>query len=762
MTVRPTIPIRLAHMIMRHGRWILGALLICLAALAAGIPQLQTSSDSRLLFDGDSPELRDLRTLDRTYSSAAGIQMMVTPPSGTAFEPDSLDALRKMTEDAWQLPHAVQVVSAANHPRFSFEDGDLVIERALPATGEITPETAAMFKSFALSSGAMRNRFLSEDASAYGLSVGVVLSGRPGDPRQEIADSLRQLTESWRSEFPGFDVHVTSGIQGGLALADAAWEDLTTLAPASFLAVAALLAFMLRSAAGVLSALASVLSGTVATLGIAGWTGVSLTAGTAISPLAVTVLVAASCVHMILSWARQKHAGASCPAKSALEENIGAITVTNLTTAFGFLCLNFAVSQPLREMGSIIAFGVLFGMVSTLVIVPLGLRSASSRSVDSAITSSAMLALADWTLRHRRVWLLAFPTLAVLSVTGILRIGFDDSLVRYFDRSHPFRQDTEAIGEKLAGPDRISFSFQAPAGRNVADPAFLDGIERFHRWLLAQPEIVSVASIFEALDMLDQAMLDGSGDGQRIADDREGIEQFLMADATPLPDGLVMESYLDADRTQTLVTAALRVEHSRDIRGVALRSEIWIEDNLPQAATRATGGSVAIARITQRNNSQMLIGFGVALVLVSATMALALRSIPYAAVSLVPNLLPAVLAFGLWGHTFGDLNLGSTVVTTMTFGIVVDDTVHFLMYYLHRRRAGAAPEEAVRQTFSVVGAAIIITTFALAAGFGMMTLSEFVINQHIGALSVFVIVFALLADLLLLPALLVTASRGRA
>ena len=122
--------------------------------------------------------------------------------------------------------------------------------------------------------------------------------------------------------------------------------------------------------------------------------------------------------------------------------------------------------------------------------------------------------------------------------------------------------------------------------------------------------------------------------------------------------------------------------------------------------------------------------------------------------------MPAVLAFGLWGYTFGYVNLGSTVVTTMTFGIVVDDTVHFLMHYLRRRRAGMPPEPAMRDTFSVVGAAIIITSVALMAGFAVMTLSGFVINQHIGALTVFVVGFALLADLLFLPALLL-AFKGR-
>jgi predicted RND superfamily exporter protein len=123
-------------------------------------------------------------------------------------------------------------------------------------------------------------------------------------------------------------------------------------------------------------------------------------------------------------------------------------------------------------------------------------------------------------------------------------------------------------------------------------------------------------------------------------------------------------------------------------------------------------------------------------------------------ISLVPNLLPALLAFGFWGLADGSVNLGSTVVTTMTFGIVVDDTVHFLMHYLRCRRRALDVQAALEDTFAVVGSSIMLTSVALVLGFSIMAASGFSINQHIGVLTAVVIVFALLSDLLFLPALL--------
>jgi predicted RND superfamily exporter protein len=142
------------------------------------------------------------------------------------------------------------------------------------------------------------------------------------------------------------------------------------------------------------------------------------------------------------------------------------------------------------------------------------------------------------------------------------------------------------------------------------------------------------------------------------------------------------------------------------------------------------------------------------MVLVSGLMVVTLRSVPLGIVSLVPNVLPAILAFGLWGWLIGDVNLGSTVVTTMTFGIVVDDTVHILMHYQRHKRAGMSQEDALRETFRTVGTALMVTSIAICSGFIVMTQSGFAINQHLGGLTAIVIVLALVTDLILLPALL--------
>ena len=151
----------------------------------------------------------------------------------------------------------------------------------------------------------------------------------------------------------------------------------------------------------------------------------------------------------------------------------------------------------------------------------------------------------------------------------------------------------------------------------------------------------------------------------------------------------------------------------------------------------------------------MLKGTALAFLFVAGLLMVAFRSARFGALTLIPNLVPAIAAFGVWALVVGRVNMALSVVAVMTFGIVVDDTVHFLSKYLRaRRERGLAPDDAVRYAFSTVGRAIVATTIILAAGFAILSFSAFDLNAGMGQLTAVTIVIALLADFFFLPPLL--------
>ena len=173
----------------------------------------------------------------------------------------------------------------------------------------------------------------------------------------------------------------------------------------------------------------------------------------------------------------------------------------------------------------------------------------------------------------------------------------------------------------------------------------------------------------------------------------------------------------------------------------------------------ASSADIMFSHISKRNIDSMLGGTTLALILISGVLLVALRSLKIGVISLLPNLAPAVLAFGVWGIFVGQVNLGLSIVITMTLGIVVDDTVHFLSKYLRaRREQGLSAEDAVRYAFSSVGRALIVTSIILVIGFSILSLSSFDLNGSMGRMTAMTIAFALIADMTALPALLMTVD----
>ncbi len=195
---------------------------------------------------------------------------------------------------------------------------------------------------------------------------------------------------------------------------------------------------------------------------------------------------------------------------------------------------------------------------------------------------------------------------------------------------------------------------------------------------------------------------------------------------------------------------------TKTVLALEQRAQQWLRDNVPETMQNdGSSPTIMFSHIGERNIKSMLLGTTIALVLISLILVFALRSLKIGILSLIPNLIPAALAFGAWGMMVGQVGLALSVVTGMTLGIVVDDTVHFLSKYLRaRREKGLDAEDAVRYAFDTVGLALVATSIVLVAGFTVLMFSAFTLNSQMAMMTAVTIVFAIVADFLLLPPIL--------
>jgi hypothetical protein len=241
----------------------------------------------------------------------------------------------------------------------------------------------------------------------------------------------------------------------------------------------------------------------------------------------------------------------------------------------------------------------------------------------------------------------------------------------------------------------------------------------------------------------------------RVPEGRELAAQYLLLYEMSLPYGLDLNNQINVDKSATRLNVSLETLSVNEVLAFTDRAEKWLKDNTTGLKAEAGGPSVMFSHIGRRNIRSMLIGTSVALVLISLILVLALRSLRMGLVSLVPNLVPAAMAFGVWGMLVGEVGLSLSVVMGMTLGIVVDDTVHFLSKYLRARREnGLSSSDSVRYAFRTVGTALWVTSLVLMAGFLILTLSAFKPNSGMGLMTSITIGLALIADFLFLPPLL--------
>ncbi len=756
----------------RFGAWVvrrrMPVVVVCLAlsAFAAyGLGFLTVNPDNRVFFDRDNPDRMALDALENTYSKDSNVMIVLAPKGGDVFTREVLSVIQELTEKAWQTPYTRRVDSLTNYQHSYAEGDDLIVGDLVEDAAALSDRDLARIRKIALGRPLLVGRIVSPDGAVTAVNVTVQLPGRSLEEVPEVATFARGLADELRREHPGIDVYLTGIVMIDMAFAEASKADFAVLVPLMLALIVVIVGLFFRSFAATFATVLVILLSVVTALGAAGWAGVVLNSASAATPIIIMTLSVAGSVHILATYRQQLRLGHDREAAMAesLRVNLTPVTITSLTTAIGFLTLNFSESPPLRDVGNIVAAGVVAAYGFTVLFLPALMVMLPHRRPRAAPeTAGFMQRFADFVVSRHRLLLGGTAVVIVVLSAGMARISLDDDFIRYFDERFQFRTDTDFIEDHLTGLNAIEFSLPAGEEQGITRPDYLAKLDAFANWLRAQEGVGYVWSLSDVIKRLNQNLHGDDPAYYRIPESREAAAQNLMLYELSVPYGLDLNSRIDVAKSATRLSAVLPRATSADVFRIADEAEAWLRKNAPDMWARATGGSVMFAHISARNIRAMLGGSVLALVLISLILVVVLRSVKIGIISLGPNLIPAAMAFGLWGYLFGEVNLAISVVVAMTLGIVVDDTVHFLSKYLRgRREHGMDPAESVRFAFRRVGTALWVTSVALVVGFGVLASSGFAINGDMGLLSAITIALALAADFLFLPSLLVALDKDK-
>ena len=766
------------HAVFRF-RWLAVSLcLLATFALAAGLGRITVENNYRILFNEDDPRLIALDTLEATFSKSNAVLIAVTPDGGTVFTRDGLDAVHALTEAAWTVPHASRVDSLTNYDHSEADGDDLTVGPLVEDPGALGDADIARIENIALNAVELAGNLISRDGGTAGIVVNFVTPDESEQTIAEITAYLESLLDMARADHPGTAYRMTGYVVVNQAMGEATQRDSETLVPIAFLLILALTAIFLRSAFATVAVISVVVVTVASAMGFVGWTGMVMSPANPGIPIIIMVIAIADSIHIASNTLLAMRGGMD--KKEAIVQsmriNAWPVFLTSLTTAIGFLSLNSSDAPPFQVMGNSVAFGILCAFTFSLVLLPAllfvlpvraGPAGQSRRCGLFGRFADFFLApvrgffdrLADFVLARRRAVFASFLVVTVVLVAGIPRIELGDSLTRFFDESYQVRLDSDFIGENLTGIDKLEYALDSGVENGITDPEYLRKVDAFAEWLRQQPNVSHVQAFSDIMKRLNRNMHEDDPEYHRLPDSPELAAQYLLLYELSLPFGRDINDRMNVTKSATRLSVNIENATSKDLRNFDDRAQAWLRDNAPEFTQEATGLSAMVAYMTEQNIDSMLGGTIIAMTLVSLILIWALKNIRIGILSLVPNFIPILLTFGLWGHFVGQIGLVSAVVLSIVFGIVVDDTIHFLSKYLRGRDNGLAPPEAVRYAFHTVGHALFTTTTVLGVGFMALFFSGFELTWVLGVLVTITLFCALATDFLLLPVLLLAIDR---
>ncbi|CAH9050205.1 hypothetical protein PSECIP111951_00143 [Pseudoalteromonas holothuriae] len=721
-------------------------------------------NDYKVFFRDDNSYLNDFLNLQKTYTKSDNVAIVIAPNSGTVFSKDVLQAIGELTEQSWQFEHSTRVDSITNFQHSYAEQDTIIIEDLVPLDISLTEARIKQISQVALKEPQLVKSILAEDGSSTVVNITFTIpEADMTEAVPKIANATELVVNEFASRYPNIDFMLSGIVTMNNSFQDIAIADTATRIPAMLLLVLVLLSMLTRSVSASVISLFIIIVSVVTTIGIWGWLGGELSSPTTTAPIAILTLAVSDCVHVITSYIKQIRQGnaKSAAIEHSIKSNIRPIFLTSVTTAIGFLTMNFSDSPPFVDLGNLVAIGVMLAFWFTITLLP-ALMTLFPLEVSKKNRNYELMDLfASFVIRYyKRIFFIT----SIIMLSAIIQLPknqLDDDFVEYFDKSVPFRAAANFMEANIAGMTTLELSFNSGKAEGINDPKFLAFIDQFQIWLSSLEYTDHINSITHTVKRLNMNMHGDDPSFYRLPESKEQVAQYILLLEMSLPIGLDTNNLLNVDKSATRVTVTFQDLTSNETLELENLIKTRFESlNSPYQLLIASP-SLMFSHIGATNIMSMLEGSTTALVLISMLLILALRSVKIGLLSLIPNLTPAAVAFGVWALYSGEVGLGLSVVLGVTLGIIVDDTVHFLTRYQHaRKELRYNAQDAIRYAFNVVGTALTTTTLILIAGFLVMATSSLQVNSEMGLMTAITISIALLIDFLFLPSLILLLSKS--
>ena len=739
----------LAH---RNGVLLLVGLLTATAGYSVSRAVLASSLGD--MFFGDAPVFARYVELIETFGSDEIVA--VAYDEDDPLSPEALDRLERIADAITSDPEVQRVSGLHTLDRVTSEDGLLTVQTYAEAARD-NPEQRAELIAEIQDDPILSRTFIGASGTTASILVELKVdpdrSGEVG-PRI-VGDTLKTFAENG---YPEDTIHRAGFPAVMTEMLVQARYSLSHILPITLLVLTLAVTVLFRTALPVILSMGVSGLSALFSVGAAAAVDPHLSIFYAIIPAVVTVVAVSDVIHMWSAYLHELKLGKDKrEAILTSAEDVGrACLLTSITTFVGFMSISLIPTPVFQELGWVLGLGVATALLLAMTLVPifadmgpepdpktLEMDNIVARVVDHIVAASAHIS----TRFPRRV-ILVFALFggAVLYLSSIRSIETD--FLKRFDQDNVIPMDNAFFETEYTGSQAIDVFITGKTPDAMLNIDAMARMTAFEDALEARPNIDQAISHLDALRQTHAAL---TGDDRLPKTQAAAAQELLLLE---MGGGQALDSVLSHDRSSARI--ALRATEHRMRATHALARDVerqgseMMGDEFTVEATGMMplcGGWIDEIVTGQRN------GVLTSIVAITMLMMLGLRSMSVGLISAIPNLLPLVATAALTGLVWGDIDSDTLVILMLAIGIGVDDTIHILMRYRIESLRCKTQAEAIAQTFAFSGRAIVMTTVILAVGFTPMAMTQYYSMSIMGTLLPAALIVAMVADLLLVPAL---------
>jgi len=743
---------QLSEKIVRNSKTCIAASLIIFALFTSGIYFISSNFSVKVWLNENDRRIDDLNLHEKTFGSSDTMDVIIYNPNGV-FNELTIKVIQDISEKMWKVQDIVRVESLTNYNWIESVDDDISISPFISDEDSLTIPFLKQREKQALSDKHLVNNLISPSGKlAYIRSFLQVTNKTP--PYEKIVNQVEELIKTYNNH-DGISIHLSGITFINESLKRASDRDMRVVFPLVFFALVLILFIFFKNILGVLSPFVLILLTIASTFGVEGFLGLEFNNILAAVPAVLIAIGLADSVHILISY---RH-GTSFESLSneqaainALSKNFIPTILTTITTSVGFLSLLTADIRPIHDLGLLSGIGCLLAWIYTYFLLGAFLKYINFPKKKAKEDLHFIEHIGNFSSKYRLPIVILFPLFALLMAYLGSKNIINADPVEYFSETTPIKKTFNLVEKEFGASRAIELVFDSGVSEGIKDVAFLKKSEEMISWIESLPEVIRATSIETILKKMNQTLNSDNPNYYKIPETRREVSDQLFLYTLGLPSGMDLKNQISIDNRKFRV---LVLWHVNDTMTAIKKSDIILSKAKELGLNVYEGGQSPIYnRVNDLVVNTFFYSMGLTLPIICLIMFLTFKDFKLAILSLIPNVFPLMVASGIMYLNGDEINIGNVIVFAVCLGIAVDDTIHFIANYKIKLLKGRTPQLALRETLIQTGKALILTTVLLFFGFGLFAFGEFVPNQKFGIYCAIILILALIADVILLPAIL--------